>query len=347
MQVNSLNDDDSRLLKINHGNSCNFLSDCIYPAIDTLTISFLADSLRVAPLDERDKSTWTAEAMIQSVVDLRFKQEQQQHNQQNHQSMTHTLARTASRGLGSQANARSDNSQTGWSSNDILSSSPIYPQALQVGPESEVPHRFAHVLMPSLNTTERKQITQLQQAFDYFVSRLQRARFLESKSKALPSEIDKQHDSITHRPQSPITSLSGAPSSGPSMLSPSESLSQPSRDHLVKVQQGVADLEERGKGGRGTELDKMLAIVREEQVVHDLFFQEIIRQVSVQCVQRGNLLASLRQYYAALFARVPRHAAALQVHHLLYPSIPSLLSKSTPTLQVFLKSHIYSLYPES
>lgn len=46
--------------------------------------------------------------------------------------------------------------------------------------------------------------------------------------------------------------------------------------------------------------------------MYDLFFQEIVRQVSLQCRQRGALLQTLRAHYASLFRRVPESAAHLK-----------------------------------
>jgi len=129
------------------------------------------------------------------------------------------------------------------------------------GPEAELPGRFAHVLAPSLRNNERAQVRQLTEAFEYFVSKLDRARFLRSAG------------------------LKDKPGEGTSKDA-----------EIPEVE----------------EIDHLLAIVREEQVVYDLFFQEICRQVSLQCKERGALLSGLRNYYASLFARVPKHAAALQ-----------------------------------
>ena len=45
---------------------------------------------------------------------------------------------------------------------------------------------------------------------------------------------------------------------------------------------------------------------KEEQDIYNVCFHELIRQVSVHCVERGELLADLRRRYSNLLDRVPR-----------------------------------------
>jgi hypothetical protein len=52
-------------------------------------------------------------------------------------------------------------------------------------------------------------------------------------------------------------------------------------------------------------MTQMVDVVREEQCVYDLFFNEVIRETAVQCKQRGQLLAKIRSHYASLFVRMP------------------------------------------
>jgi len=46
--------------------------------------------------------------------------------------------------------------------------------------------------------------------------------------------------------------------------------------------------------------------VKEEQKIYNIIFNEVIRQVSVECIERGTVLAELRKRYAKMLDRVPR-----------------------------------------
>lgn len=53
-------------------------------------------------------------------------------------------------------------------------------------------------------------------------------------------------------------------------------------------------------------MHNLLELIRLEQDIYNVCFHELIRQVSVHCVERGELLADLRQRYSSLLDRVPR-----------------------------------------
>ena len=55
------------------------------------------------------------------------------------------------------------------------------------------------------------------------------------------------------------------------------------------------------------QIHALLDLVRQEQNIYNLVFNEVIRQVSIECVERGELLADLRKRYASLLDKVPRH----------------------------------------
>uniref|UniRef100_A0A8C6SMC3 Axonemal dynein light chain domain containing 1 n=1 Tax=Neogobius melanostomus TaxID=47308 RepID=A0A8C6SMC3_9GOBI len=55
----------------------------------------------------------------------------------------------------------------------------------------------------------------------------------------------------------------------------------------------------------------LLDLVRTEQNIYNVVFHELIRQVSVGCAERGQLLAKLRQRYQSLLERIPRYLKAL------------------------------------
>lgn len=49
-----------------------------------------------------------------------------------------------------------------------------------------------------------------------------------------------------------------------------------------------------------------MKLVKEEQKIYNIIFSEVIRQVSVECIERGTVLAELRKRYAKMLDKVPR-----------------------------------------
>ncbi|KAJ1543172.1 Axonemal dynein light chain domain-containing protein 1 [Cladochytrium tenue] len=62
-----------------------------------------------------------------------------------------------------------------------------------------------------------------------------------------------------------------------------------------------------------TEMHAFLGVIQEEQKVYDAVFAEVIRQVTVNMIERGELLAEIRRRYGGMFARIPRHVRHLHV----------------------------------
>jgi hypothetical protein len=60
-----------------------------------------------------------------------------------------------------------------------------------------------------------------------------------------------------------------------------------------------------------TEMHAFLGIIQEEQKIYDTVFQELIRQVTVNMSERGELLAAIRKRYADMFVKIPRHVKNL------------------------------------
>uniref|UniRef100_A0A8C6SML8 Axonemal dynein light chain domain containing 1 n=1 Tax=Neogobius melanostomus TaxID=47308 RepID=A0A8C6SML8_9GOBI len=60
-----------------------------------------------------------------------------------------------------------------------------------------------------------------------------------------------------------------------------------------------------------SQIEGLLDLVRTEQNIYNVVFHELIRQVSVGCAERGQLLAKLRQRYQSLLERIPRYLKAL------------------------------------
>ncbi|KAK5599519.1 hypothetical protein CRENBAI_019959 [Crenichthys baileyi] len=59
------------------------------------------------------------------------------------------------------------------------------------------------------------------------------------------------------------------------------------------------------------QLEGLLELVKTEQNIYNIVFHELIRQVTVGCAERGQLLAKLRQQYQSLLDRIPRRLRAL------------------------------------
>nr|XP_033772262.1 axonemal dynein light chain domain-containing protein 1 isoform X2 [Geotrypetes seraphini] len=60
-----------------------------------------------------------------------------------------------------------------------------------------------------------------------------------------------------------------------------------------------------------TQMHNMLELLKKEQNIYNIVFHELIRQVSVDCAERGELLAKLRQQYVNLLDRIPRQMKSL------------------------------------
>ncbi|NXC41116.1 AXDN1 protein, partial [Penelope pileata] len=60
-----------------------------------------------------------------------------------------------------------------------------------------------------------------------------------------------------------------------------------------------------------SQLHNVLELVKAEQSIYNIVFHELIRQVSVDCMERGQLLSKLRQRYVDLLERVPQQMKTL------------------------------------
>jgi len=72
---------------------------------------------------------------------------------------------------------------------------------------------------------------------------------------------------------------------------------------------GVIDLKE--DIDQPTQIHALLDLVKQEQNIYNVVFSEVIRQVTVECVERGEVLADLRKRYATLLDKIPRHVKSL------------------------------------
>ncbi|KAK3723089.1 hypothetical protein RRG08_037283 [Elysia crispata] len=73
---------------------------------------------------------------------------------------------------------------------------------------------------------------------------------------------------------------------------------------------GVNDLEVEGGSGP-TQMHNLLDLIKKEQNIYNVVFHELIRQTSVECVERGELLADLRNKYSDLLNKVPQQIMSL------------------------------------
>ncbi|KAM4022851.1 axonemal dynein light chain domain-containing protein 1 isoform 2-T2 [Anomaloglossus baeobatrachus] len=60
-----------------------------------------------------------------------------------------------------------------------------------------------------------------------------------------------------------------------------------------------------------TQIHNLLELLKTEQNIYNVVFHELIRQVSVECVERGELLAKLRRRYVMLLNKIPRQVLGL------------------------------------
>ncbi|KAM4642141.1 axonemal dynein light chain domain-containing protein 1 [Discoglossus pictus] len=84
---------------------------------------------------------------------------------------------------------------------------------------------------------------------------------------------------------------------------------------LMKVMDNMlkeAGVDEEGVKLEGpTQIHNLLELLKTEQTIYNIVFHELIRQVSVECVERGELLARLRQRYVMLLDKIPRQVLSL------------------------------------
>ena len=75
-----------------------------------------------------------------------------------------------------------------------------------------------------------------------------------------------------------------------------------------------------------------MKLVKEEQKIYNIIFSEVIRQVSVECVERGTVLAELRKRYAKMLDRVPRQVKRYGRALIFLPLFPDNVLKANLNL---------------
>ncbi|CAK8690820.1 unnamed protein product [Clavelina lepadiformis] len=76
-----------------------------------------------------------------------------------------------------------------------------------------------------------------------------------------------------------------------------------------------------------TQIHNLLELIKKEQNIYDLVFSEVIRQVSIECVERGQLLSKLRQKYAEILSKVPRQIKSLHAEVIAQRSLDRRLTE--------------------
>ncbi|XP_072130120.1 axonemal dynein light chain domain-containing protein 1 isoform X1 [Mobula birostris] len=98
------------------------------------------------------------------------------------------------------------------------------------------------------------------------------------------------------------------PSMKPSGRAEAIQLSQVMDDMLEKVGFNEDDEQELKDE---TQIHHLLDLVKKEQNIYNLVFHELIRQISVDCGERGELLAKIRERYVSLLDHIPRHLISM------------------------------------
>ncbi|XP_010732805.3 axonemal dynein light chain domain-containing protein 1 isoform X1 [Larimichthys crocea] len=142
------------------------------------------------------------------------------------------------------------------------------------------------------------------------------------KNKGLES-LKLYEDAFTVQLQDDEKKLRVFPSLRPSGRQEAVQLMRIMDDMLMKagVDQKSEDLTEL------SQMEGLLELVRVEQNIYNLVFHELIRQVSVNCAERGQLLAKLRQRYQSLLERIPRHLKALHTETVMQRALDRRLTE--------------------
>ena len=75
--------------------------------------------------------------------------------------------------------------------------------------------------------------------------------------------------------------------------------------------QNKTEQEDSTTTNESSQIENLLKLVKEEQTIYNVIFNEVIRQVSVECTERGTVLAELRKRYAKLLESVPKQVKSL------------------------------------
>lgn len=61
-----------------------------------------------------------------------------------------------------------------------------------------------------------------------------------------------------------------------------------------------------------TQMHNLIEIMKKEQDIYNIIFHELIRQTTLECSERGELLQEIRRRYAEILSRVPKQVKKLR-----------------------------------
>ncbi|XP_071947240.1 axonemal dynein light chain domain-containing protein 1-like isoform X2 [Antedon mediterranea] len=126
------------------------------------------------------------------------------------------------------------------------------------------------------------------------------------KSKGVQSlefQDEKYTTHLVDENKAPITFPSLKPASRYEVLQLKETI------NVMLEKAGVDDEDVEINGP--TQIHNLLELIKKEQTIYNVVFHELIRQVTVECAERGELLSELRQRYCTLLDKVPRQVKSL------------------------------------
>lgn len=119
--------------------------------------------------------------------------------------------------------------------------------------------------------------------------------------------IDYHEDKYTTNPDDHEKHLIVFPSMKPTSRFEVIQLHKTMEEMLEKV--GFNDMEVELHGP--TQMHNLLELIKKEQNIYNIVFHELIRQVSIECSERGELLAELRHKYSGLLNKIPQQIMSL------------------------------------
>ncbi|XP_031715521.1 axonemal dynein light chain domain-containing protein 1 isoform X2 [Anarrhichthys ocellatus] len=86
-----------------------------------------------------------------------------------------------------------------------------------------------------------------------------------------------------------------------------------------------------------SQMEGLLELVQVEQNIYNIVFHELIRQVSVGCAERGQLLAKLRQRYQTMLKRIPHRLKALHTEAVAQRALDRRLTEEIHRIKTFIQ----------
>lgn len=105
-----------------------------------------------------------------------------------------------------------------------------------------------------------------------------------------------------------------------------------------------AGIDEKAESIAQTEMHSLIEIIKREQDIYNVIFHELIRQVSVDCIERGRLLANIRHRYSELFSKVPQQIESLHNEMLAQRAVDRRLTEELVTFKTTVSSLEVKLY---